>query len=90
MSERIRIQTKCWGLVQVHPPVPGWDAIETTLKVGKSEMVQSYVVLECPEFVRDASHGGQFRVRRKKHGPAAAGGTAWAKKSACRLKRCTK
>ena len=41
----------CWSMRG--EPVSGWVAEKTKLKC-KGEMITSYHVLSCPEFVRDA------------------------------------
>lgn len=58
--------TLCWDCArsmcrcswsQEFIPVPGWNAIPTRDASG----VESYKVLECPEFVRDSYEGGSRR-----------------------------
>ena len=50
-----------WSRYKTHEPVPGWTAIPT--KIGmqinshgriKRGTVDSYIVLECPEYIPDA------------------------------------
>lgn len=43
-----------------HMPIPGWQAEKTFLRC-KGELTESYLVIECPEFDRDAYNGGKDR-----------------------------
>ena len=53
-----------WSDYNVRRPVRGWDAIRRDLTKKDGENVESYIVLHCPEFIRDAENGGQRRVKR--------------------------
>ena len=67
-------QTPCWDCAKAtggcswsdhweHSPVPGWNAIETRLKWNYEANDCSFIVIECPEFERDASNGGAYRLK---------------------------
>lgn len=73
-------QTLCWDCANAtgscswsdhfdHKPVDGWEAIETTIKVHNpscdADLNRSYVVISCPEFIRDAECGGTVRIGKK-------------------------
>lgn len=45
---------------QYFVPVKGWKAVPTYNKVSNS-----YIVTECPEFIRDANGGGVYRLRKE-------------------------
>ena len=73
MEERKR--TICWDCEKAcgdcswtdyneQKPVKGWTAIRNDLKHKDGTGVESYLVTDCPEFVRDAYNGGQQRIRR--------------------------
>lgn len=64
-------QTICWDCANAcggcswsdhwqHSPVDGWTAIRSDI-TGKDVTVESYIVLDCPEFERDAEGKGQWR-----------------------------
>lgn len=40
-------------------PVEGWNAVETK----KNTLFQSYIVRDCPLFIRDAIRGGSARYK---------------------------
>ena len=44
-----------------HTPVPGWTAEPAKIRMQKS-YEDSYIVIECPEFKRDATGGGLYRL----------------------------
>ena len=58
-------ETICWGCQNAIgrcnwsrelKPVDGWDVIPRTIKASKNGMtdiLESYIVLECPEFIAD-------------------------------------
>lgn len=52
-----------WSQFEDYEPVPGWKAIPTvihsTLESGRTD---SFIVIECPEFKRDALNYGQRRM----------------------------
>ena len=52
-----------WSQAEDYSPVPGWTAIPTvihsTLESGRTD---SYIVIKCPEFKRDAELFGQRRL----------------------------
>ena len=65
-------QTLCWDCANAtggsnwsdhwkHSPVKGWNAIKTKLKWNYEANDCSYIVLECPEFIRDSENYGQRR-----------------------------
>ena len=43
-------------------PIKGWNAIPTELHVNRTDCCKSFLVLSCPEFVRDAYNNGQVRL----------------------------
>lgn len=45
-----------------HKPVEGWVAEPRRLRLDNNNACTSYVVRECPEFVRDAFDGGVNRL----------------------------
>ena len=47
-----------------HTPVPGWTAVETKVRMNSELFAQSFIVIACPEFVRDGIGGGLYRMRR--------------------------
>ena len=68
--------TKCWDCARAtggcswsdfFKPVSGWIAIPTKINSHKKQfdekakVNQSYIVIECPEFLRDAYAGGLKR-----------------------------
>ena len=53
----------CWSDHWQHTPVPGWIATETTVRLKKDMFEKSYLVIDCPEFIRDGTGGGLYRVR---------------------------
>ena len=70
-------QTLCWDCANAtggcswadhneHKQVPGWEAIETTIRIHNpscdAEATKSYIVLSCPEFIRDAEGHGLRKV----------------------------
>lgn len=76
-------QTLCWDCENAtggcswadhndHTPVKGWDAIPTRIKVHNpsqnAEISTSYIVLDCPEFIRNAEGFGTRRIGdRERH-----------------------
>lgn len=50
-----------WSEYAVYEPVPGWKALP-----GKIQEIDTWVVLECPEFVRDAEPGGLKRLSTRR------------------------
>ena len=74
MSDPNKPRTICWDCSKAcgecswsdhwkHKPVKGWKAIRNDLHC-KDITVESYVVLECPEFERDAYDYGARRIGR--------------------------
>ena len=72
-----RIQTLCWDCAKAcgrcpwsdpeyHRTVSGWDVIPTKIRMNKDTFADSYIVISCPEFERDAFGGGVYRVRSEK------------------------
>ena len=69
MSQNAKvIPTLCWDCANatggclwsdVLIPVKGWTAYPTPKKENKD----SYLVVKCPEFIRDATGGGLHRYR---------------------------
>jgi hypothetical protein len=67
-----RIHTKCWDCVKAttgeccwsakQEPVDGWCAIKTEQRFG-----ESYIVIDCPQFRRDAWDFGMKRMPKVKH-----------------------
>lgn len=62
-----------WSDHWKHEPVKGWTAVRRDLRIKEGGEVESYRVIQCPEFVRDSTRGGQYRYRRKQNGPGADG-----------------
>ena len=78
-------QTLCWDCANAtggcswadhneHKPIPGWEAIETNIRIHNpscdADATKSYIVLSCPEFIRDAEGFGLRKVgqeHEKKH-----------------------
>ena len=67
--QNYRMQTLCWDCANAcvgcswsrqFLPVKGWKATRT---YGKT--FDSYIVHECPEFVRDAYQGGVKRYKKQ-------------------------
>ena len=70
MSDKGRhTHTLCWNCAHsVHPdvcpwvddftPVPGWTAVKTSLMQDSVQPYESYRVVSCPLFKRDAYRGG--------------------------------
>lgn len=70
-----RSQTLCWDCAKacggcswsdhwLHKPVEGWKADRNDIRTKAGYEIESYIVMECPEFIRDAKGGGQERIRR--------------------------
>ena len=53
-----------WSDHWKHEPVNGWNAIRNDLKTKEGDTTESYIVIECPEFIRDAYGYGAERKRR--------------------------
>lgn len=51
----------CWS--ESLTPVKGWNAIRKDI-TGKENNEESYIVLNCPEFTRDARGYGAERMRK--------------------------
>ena len=49
-------------------PVPGWEAVPTKIKVKYHDgtFIDSFCVISCPEFKRDATGGGVYRLNNDK------------------------
>lgn len=68
MSQKKYVPTLCWDCARAKTdhcswfkgfkPVKGWDATPTDNKEFKS-----YIVHECPEFIRDAYSGGTRKTK---------------------------
>ena len=73
-------QTLCWDCANAtggcswadrydHTPVKGWTAIQTTLRChspsSHAETTNSFIVIDCPEFIRDAEGYGARRIWEK-------------------------
>ena len=67
MYENVADETLCWNCRNAgggcawsrrFSPVPGWNAVQT----WNDDIGLSYVVRECPLFVRDADLAGQKRL----------------------------
>ena len=82
MSEVQKPKTLCWDCANAtggcswsdhwkHQPVKGWYAVRNDLKSKEGTMVESYIVISCPEFVRDAREGGMIRKKVKNVGQTA-------------------
>ena len=66
-----RPQTLCWDCrnatekdcewARYFKPVPGWEAEKTKMKTGEA----SYIVYDCPRFVRDSWRAGEFRTKEE-------------------------
>ena len=69
-------QTKCWECAKAcggcswadhFIPVDGWCAIKTRLKLhntsGLMDDCASYIVIDCPQFKKDALPGGLDRIK---------------------------
>ena len=52
-----------WSEYPTQTPVEGWEAIRRDIQNRGSEDVESYIVKECPLFIRDAWQGGTIRNR---------------------------
>lgn len=70
-----RKHTKCWDCAKATGgcswsdhliPVQGWAAVPTELKNSKMSVVEdgSYIVIDCPLFIRDAEDGGMVRIKQ--------------------------
>ena len=73
MAERNR--TLCWDCANAcgdctwsdrneQKPVAGWTAVRREQHHKDGTTVESYIVVKCPEFIRDSTDGGQHRIRR--------------------------
>ena len=71
-----RISTICWGCAKAtgncswsdYPnpkPVKGWRAVRNDIQHKDGTSVESYIVIECPEFIKDAEEYGQTRLWKK-------------------------
>ena len=75
MNGYTKPKTICWDCANAcggcswsdhwkHKPVEGWNAVRNDLHNKDGAVIESYIVYECPEFVRDSVGYGQHRVRR--------------------------
>lgn len=64
-------KTICWDCAKARGecswsvdlvPVEGWTALPTIRKPGTKDEMRSYLVIDCPEFKRDAWNGGATRL----------------------------
>lgn len=66
-------QTICWNCANacggcswsdhwVHEPIEGWTAVRRDITNKFGENVESYIVFDCPEFIRDAYDGGSRKA----------------------------
>lgn len=46
-------------------PVPGWVAMRKDVRIKSGQEMESYIVLDCPEFFRDAKQFGLERVKNE-------------------------
>lgn len=46
-------------------PVPGWEATETKIRFSTKMRASSFIVHECPLFIRDSFNGGMSRRAKK-------------------------
>lgn len=54
-----------WSQHEDFAPVDGWKAIPTRINVKqKKTYVNSFYVIDCPEFERDSKSGGLVRLNR--------------------------
>lgn len=76
MSDCVKPNTICWDCANAtgncswsdfwqHEPVKGWYAVRNDLHKSEAD-IESYIVISCPEFVRDAEQYGQVRKKVKK------------------------
>ena len=76
MTEFNKPRTLCWDCANacggcswsdhwLHTPIEGWTAIRNDLKTKEGETTESYIVFECPEFIRDGTGFGSQRFRRE-------------------------
>ena len=52
-----------WTEYYSQTPVDGWVADKRILRMDNYKFCYTYVVRQCPEFVRDAAGGGIYRYR---------------------------
>ena len=60
-----------WSDHNEHRPVSGWTAERTSIKGDKGARVESFLVIECPEFEQDrrsGKNGHELRGLRKDTG----------------------
>lgn len=68
-------QTLCWDCAKAcgdcswtqwreYRPVPGWKAEPRTMKNQCNGSYETWCVIACPEFERDATNGGAYRIRK--------------------------
>ncbi len=50
-----------WSEKGVQQPVPGWDAVRRDYRDYSGNSVESYVVLDCPEFALEAHRAEEYR-----------------------------
>ena len=55
-----------WSEHMNHTPVPGWRATRRDVVTKGGESTESYIVHDCPQFVRDAYENGQKRGKEMK------------------------
>ena len=60
-----------WSEHMNHTPVKGWYAVRNDIKTKEGTHTESYIVISCPEFVRDAREGGMIRKKVKNVGQTA-------------------
>lgn len=54
-----------WSRHYDRKPIEGWVARERLTTIDGQAVEASYLVIECPEFKRDATGGGQKRVKKE-------------------------
>ena len=52
-----------WSEYPTQTPVEGWEAERRDIHNKQGEDIESYIVIKCPQFIRDAWQGGAVRNR---------------------------
>lgn len=57
-----------WSKAEDYGPVPGWEAIPTKIRIDVKHGIEtdSFIVLKCPRFKRDALEFGQKKMRGRR------------------------
>ena len=55
-----------WSAHDSPRPVPGWIAEKTVVKAGRDITFDSFIVYNCPMYIRDSLNNGLERLQERK------------------------